>query len=129
MKMQGMRGWGTRQMVSKSLAFIGNFAAEIVGRSRRADAARFSIRRLEGRRWCLRRARPMEIELLFGDVESRRGLPMSSDGARDGRVWVLPRSSSDSGKVLWRCWGTWKGTLLGRRAGSTSMQRDVDIAS
>src|SRR5207248_3421528 len=88
-----------------------------------------SIRRLEGRRWCLRRARSMEIERLYGADEPHWGLLISWWPSGNGRFLQSQYSTDEAGKVCPRCFVVREGTRQRMHVVSTSMRRNGDCAS
>jgi hypothetical protein len=98
--------------------------AEMPGRSGSADRRTFSIRRLEGRRWWLRRARPMEIESLFGADSPERRVQLSPRTTGKSAVGSWTGSENDGWIVRKRLCGAGESTQLSRRALSTSVRRN-----
>jgi hypothetical protein len=99
------------------------------GRSHGVDRRTFSIRRLEGRRWRLRRTRSMEPESCLGTDAPRRRAPMSRRRAEKRTLSARTGDQNDGSKVRKKLLGAEENTPPRRRAWGTSMGRNWGTAS
>ena len=95
------------QLDEQSLGLIGNASEDNAEERDGNRAEAFSISRLEGRRWCLRRARPMEKEPYFVFVSPGGRMPLSVCKAEEQRIdssWLQNRQLEYMLKVLVSVW-------------------------